>query len=462
MELDEDPAFGSPTGERIEGDTYQYTFDSPGDGLRTVYVRARNAAGATIVCESIGVDMVAPRRPNSPEAPVEVSLVPEVTFSWPAVDDPQPASGLSFYEFQVGTAPGESDVFDGNIGDSPRLTVDGPVGQTIYARVRAVDLAGNIGEWSDSSAGVFIDTPPVVDALAVSPQQPRTFHDVTALFDASDADGDPVENLIEWQRSGTTQATGAVLPRDLTSKFETWECRATVEDIHGAIATEGVNFTIENTPPTQPIVQIVPRAPTPDDDLGVTSPFFSSDPDGDEIDFELRWFKSSDNGQTWIHQVLLNDSPDVTHALTADWELWQVRLITFEKSSGEPRVEAAAGVDQVMVGFTRPPDFQFQSIRGFPVAGDVKLEVSWSFGDRDGNTASVDLFWTDFQFTDLIPLATAIPADAEAFTTIAAIPTDRPVYLHAVIVDDWGAMTQVTSPALRFTASAHPLWPLYE
>jgi hypothetical protein len=65
---------------------------------------------------------------------------------------------MASYELQVGTTPGGSNVFTGNVGNVLTRTVTGSSGQTLYARVRGRDKAGNIGAWSANSDGIAVDT----------------------------------------------------------------------------------------------------------------------------------------------------------------------------------------------------------------------------------------------------------------------------------------------------------------
>ncbi len=91
--------------------------------------------------------------PAAPAAPVGmVPAIPDVRFDWePATDTG--GSEVAFYECQIGTTAGGNDVFSGNVGTSLTKTVAGASGNTYYARVRAIDGAGNVGPWSPNSAG---------------------------------------------------------------------------------------------------------------------------------------------------------------------------------------------------------------------------------------------------------------------------------------------------------------------
>ncbi|MCX8037089.1 MAG: Ig-like domain-containing protein [Candidatus Sumerlaeia bacterium] len=99
-----------------------------------------------------------------PTAPAQITdlgaftSLTAVRFNWTAATDPgTTASGVASYELWVGTQLGGNNVFAGNVGNVLTRTVTGTNGQTLYARVRALDRAGNIGTWSPNSDGITID-----------------------------------------------------------------------------------------------------------------------------------------------------------------------------------------------------------------------------------------------------------------------------------------------------------------
>jgi hypothetical protein len=83
-----------------------------------------------------------------------------VTFSWNAVTDSE--GGISGYRLMVGTTPGGADVFNGVLV-ATNQTVGGNYGQTLYARVAAINNAGMEGSFSPVAAGTIL-LDPVADA----------------------------------------------------------------------------------------------------------------------------------------------------------------------------------------------------------------------------------------------------------------------------------------------------------
>jgi hypothetical protein len=88
-----------------------------------------------------------------------------VTFTWAAVSDPD--GGVSGYHVVVGTAPGNSNVFNGVVTGTS-LTVTNSYGVTLYAEVSAVNNAGIEGVASASSAGTTLVDPNWIPVLRMN------------------------------------------------------------------------------------------------------------------------------------------------------------------------------------------------------------------------------------------------------------------------------------------------------
>ena len=96
--------------------------------------------------------------PPTPAAPLVAGYVigTNVTFSWNAVSDAE--GGIIGYHLIVGTTPGGSNVFNGEVAITNH-TVGGNLGQTLYARVCAINFAGISGDFSGVSAGTILLDP---------------------------------------------------------------------------------------------------------------------------------------------------------------------------------------------------------------------------------------------------------------------------------------------------------------
>lgn len=120
-------------------------------GPATYYVRLR---GRTLA-QTFGVSNEVifspgpagcPTPPSMPTGVVGTVTSGFATLHW------TPAPGATSYFLQVGSLPGLSDVFQGDIGASPVVTAPVPAGFTAYARVMAVNACGQ----SAGSAEVLV------------------------------------------------------------------------------------------------------------------------------------------------------------------------------------------------------------------------------------------------------------------------------------------------------------------
>ena len=98
--------------------------------------------------------------PPTPAPPVAAAyaLGTNVTFSWNAVSDSE--GGISGYHIIVGTTPGGSNVFNGS-STITNQAVSGSYGQTLYARVAAINNANVEGPSSVASSGTILLDPNV-------------------------------------------------------------------------------------------------------------------------------------------------------------------------------------------------------------------------------------------------------------------------------------------------------------
>jgi M6 family metalloprotease-like protein len=100
---------------------------------------------------------------GAPSVPVDdgaSTALDRVRFRWTAGSASDPDSGIAGYELQVGTAPARSDVFGGFVGNLTTWSVSNVEdGGTYYARVRALNAAGQATPWSEASDGILVSWP---------------------------------------------------------------------------------------------------------------------------------------------------------------------------------------------------------------------------------------------------------------------------------------------------------------
>jgi len=111
-------------------------------------------------------DTTPPPTPAAPTTPKPYALGNVATFSWTGVIDTE--GGISGYRLMVGTSPGSSNAFNGVIlGTSASVT--NVIGNTLFARVAAINYAGIEGQVSPTSPGIILlDTTADADADGMS------------------------------------------------------------------------------------------------------------------------------------------------------------------------------------------------------------------------------------------------------------------------------------------------------
>ena len=147
---------------------------------------------------------------------------------------------------------------------------------------------------------------PFAPAIAVYPSQPDTTDDLHCLIisPSVDPDGDTVTYSYGWYKDGTLQPelTGDSVNSEYTAGGEVWRVEATGSDGITGSATGSDELTISdevsigggdtyNSPPTAPVVKVIPELPaTADDQLcSIVTP--STDSDGDAVTYTYQWYK---------------------------------------------------------------------------------------------------------------------------------------------------------------------------
>jgi alpha-tubulin suppressor-like RCC1 family protein len=325
----------------------------------------------------------------------------------------------------------------------------------------------------------FVNTPPFITALSVTPTQPKTSDLIVPMFQVTDVEGDAIAAYrYEWVLDGMVRSTDATLSPDLTSKGQVWTLRVWAQDAQGQWSSpEAFTFTIFNSPPTQPIVQVIPQPTRPDQDLIVDVLVYSTDPDGDAVKYDFKWYKSVDRGRTWIHKVELDGSPQVSQNFINPCELWDVFYTPYEVNSQSvlqalPEeytatsrpvdfAVARAGAfvvgktmtawDRSYVGENAPPEFRFDAIQTQWTTEGLKLSVNWTAVDGDGEAMQVDLSWTDLEYSGLVTVGSDLSAGQGQYSALVHPTSGKPFYLHAAVSDAKGAVTQVITRQINLT-----------
>ncbi len=110
--------------------------------------------------DSVFIVETRPTMPGIPQDLGRFTNKAEVPFTWSEAKDPE--TGIAGYNIQVGTSPGASDIADTLVTQTSYVAIGGH-NQTLYARVRSLNVVGLYSPWSGTSDGILIDlTPPIL------------------------------------------------------------------------------------------------------------------------------------------------------------------------------------------------------------------------------------------------------------------------------------------------------------
>jgi hypothetical protein len=144
-------------------------------------------------------DTTPPSTPGTPADAGAYIATTSITFNWTGSSDPE--TGISGYNLQVGTTAGGSDVYDGFVGNVLTYEITGSDGQTLYARVQAVNGIGLTSSWSGNSDGITIDmTLPVLSAIGTQSATEGSLFGYTA----SATDSTPITYSLTANTTGMT------------------------------------------------------------------------------------------------------------------------------------------------------------------------------------------------------------------------------------------------------------------
>jgi parallel beta-helix repeat protein len=140
------------------------------------------------------------------------------------------------------------------------------------------------------------NSPPMILDAQISPTNPTSDSDISALYNFYDPDFDPESgSLIIWYKNDVEQVALQGLfsvDHSLTQKGEKWHYVITPSDgTEFGSPIQSVNITIGNTAPSVSNIIISPANPTAEDDLSVSYDFYDSDGDSESLDTTIKWLR---------------------------------------------------------------------------------------------------------------------------------------------------------------------------
>jgi len=159
-----------------------------------------------------------------------------------------------------------------------------------------------------------------------------------------DPEGLPVSYSFQWlidgvevEYDGFYPVTSPALSHEYTESNQVVECVVTPHTSKGDGEPGSAMVGILNSPPSQPVVRILPENPTPDDGLAVWIEEESTDADGDTVVYLYEWFSSFD-GSTWVRRPELSGTlnpfspgvPEISALYTKAAQFWLVTVTPIE------------------------------------------------------------------------------------------------------------------------------------
>lgn len=185
----------------------------------------------------------------------------------------------------------------------------------------------------------------------LTPEEPRTTDNLECVAEIiPEMDLEKFLVSYSWFRDGVEitdglevggeflSVTGPTLSNHFTVRGELFRCKVRITDGTGVEEDETNSVTVLNTPPTTPIVRILPGNPTPSDGLAVYIEEESFDADGDDFFYVIEWYESLD-AEKWSLKPLisgrrtppyLQGQPEISKFYTQMAEFWRVDVTPIE------------------------------------------------------------------------------------------------------------------------------------
>lgn len=222
-----------------------------------------------------------------------------------------------------------------------------------------VSVTDSDGETALAQSNVSVDNRlPTVDSVALSPTTAYTADTITATTVLSDADGNQtLTATYEWHvidfatGNDDIAQTGPDNTLDGTSAFarddEVYVVVTPHDGLVSGLPVTSTAITIHNTPPTAPVISVVPDpAQLGQDDLTCTIDGTSTDLDGDTLQYTYEWIDPTGTQQQTTTNV--SDLQDVVSASTTTAGLWTCHVTPFDGTDSGTTVTADANVEEAM------------------------------------------------------------------------------------------------------------------
>jgi hypothetical protein len=313
-------------------------------------------------------------------------------FTW-IHSDPD-GDNLTSFEIRVGTSSSllGTNAYVGDVWDTGQYMLPGAheaefdfdggatpgyfLPATHYFQIRVTDAY----ETSDWYTGFFkTNTPPTASNLSIVPPAPFHNEDLKGTYDFVDDVGETSssQTQIKWYQNGVeveSLRNLTVAPSALLVPGDSWYFTVLPHDgtEYGSLATSPT-VTILNRPPQATALSVLPPRPSTGDDLEAA--FAVSDPDEDDVQVTIRWYK---NG---VEQSELLNSKFVPASMTSIDDEWHFSVLPTDGYA----TGALATSSTVKILNTRPR-ITSMKVDNRILPSDVQNAnpvISWEYQDDD-------------------------------------------------------------------------------
>jgi hypothetical protein len=186
--------------------------------------------------------------------------------------------------------------------------------------------------WLKSSAVVIgsttTNTPPVVDSVGITPNNPTTDSDLTASVTSSDADMDTIlDTEYRWMKNGADAGIDSqVVSSTSTMKDESWSVSVRVNDgTTWSTWQSSAATTIENTAPVLESASLNSAQVTTQTNVSVNAVMVDVDL-LDSLTFNIQWYLED------VLQPQLNDVNPLPSSQTSKGQTWAAVIYAFDGS----------------------------------------------------------------------------------------------------------------------------------
>jgi hypothetical protein len=325
-------ASSSLTGSYFDKGDDVYCEATPTDG---------STSGLTLQSNTVTIQNTPPVANTPSLSPTTAYETTTFTCTWNGGVDDDPVDSVSFsYGWKI----------NGQVISSTTATLTGSSfnkGEAIICFVTPTDGFDN-GTPVDSSSVIVSNSAPSIVDVTISPSTPFTDESIVpTIIGWQDDDGDAEGYIYQWynQNGPISNGTNASLGSTATTKGDVIYLEVTPFDgtDSGASVTSNI-ASVQNTPPSAPVVEIQPIDAEPEDNLECIILTPSLDPDGDSITYTYEWYLGG----------VLN--PNLTSSIVSNTMTIHNDIWTCTVTPNDGIVDGNAGSDSQTVADQTAPD----------------------------------------------------------------------------------------------------------